>query len=172
MEHEATRRGLVLADQHDLLLWLGPLWVEARNDAYRAGYVDAQEAYDDERERIQRVVSAPGVLAAMRGYLEVPDQEEFVGWLLSAVRPGDVTQVTSLPPPELLVTPELVDMVAERVAVKLQGAYGPPALQTYASPVPPAPVSFSTPAPGNTLDLNRLTPLQRALVNAMLPQGR
>lgn len=171
MEHEAARRGLVLADQHDLLLWLGPLWVEARNDAYRAGYVDAQEAYDDERERIQRVVSAPGVLAAMRGYLEVPDQEEFVGWLLSAVRPGDVTQVTSLPPPELLVTPELVDMLAERVALKLQGTYGPPALTM---PMPPTP-TFPTPAPAApaaTLDLNRLTPLQRALVNAMLPQGR
>jgi hypothetical protein len=171
LEHEAARRGLVLADQHDLLLWLGPLWVEARNDAYRAGYVDAQEAYDDERERIQRVVSAPGVLAAMRGYLEVPDQEEFVGWLLSAVRPGDVTQVTSLPPPELLVTPELVDMLAERVALKLQGTYGPPALTM---PMPPTP-TFPTPAPvapAATLDLNRLTPLQRALVNAMLPQGR
>lgn len=105
----------------------------------------------------------------MRGYLEVPDQDEFVGWLLSAV------QAAPAPARDLRADDDFIDAVAARVAERLQGSYAPPGLQTF---VPPAPaLTYATqpppaapvPAPAGTLDLNRLTPLQRALVNAMLP---
>lgn len=117
----------------------------------------------------------PGVFANMRGSLEVPDQDEFVQWLLSAVSVPDVSNVSS----PVGLSDELVDVLAEKVAQRLQGSYGPPGLQTYVPPAPapnyaiqPPSAAAPVPAPAGTLDLNRLTPLQRALVNAMIPQGR
>ena len=114
----------------------------------------------------------PGVFANMRGSLEVPDQDEFVQWLLSAVRVPDGSNVSS--PAGL--SEDFIDLVADRVAQRLQASYVPPGLQTYAQPAPA--INYVTPppsapsVPAGTLELSRLTPLQRALVNAMIPQGR
>jgi hypothetical protein len=132
-------------------------------------------------QRVKAVLSAPGVLAAMRGHLEVRDQDEFVDWILAGVTvdPGArFTEPAAGRTDTTAITDDLVDAVAERVALKLQGSYAPPGLQTYAPPAPALtyatqpPPAAPAPAPAGTLDLARLTPLQRALVNAMLPQGR
>lgn len=130
-------------------------------------------------QRVKAVLSAPGVLAAMRGHLEVRDQDEFVDWILAGVTVDPRLSETAAGRTDKTdISDELVDVLAERVALKLQGSYAPPGLQTYAPPAPALtyatqpPPAAPAPAPAGTLDLARLTPLQRALVNAMLPQGR
>ena len=132
------------------------------HEAQARGYADATDTYADEREQMRSVIMAPGVLAAIRGKLEVPDQDEFVAWILSAVQPAPVAS------PGSAMTEDFISMVAERVAERLRPAYAPPVLQPFTPPtLSPAPPRYG-PQPG-TVDLQALTPLQRALVHAMLP---
>jgi hypothetical protein len=116
-------------------------------------------------------VQSRGVLSALRGHLEVPDTDEFIRWLLEAVpvpaaaAPAQpAVSMTPIPkplPPAPAPTPmfqgDMIEQLADIVAAKLRPVY--------------APAAPSMPAPASMVDMNRLSPLQRAMVNAML-QGR
>lgn len=133
-------------------------------------YREAHEAWSAETEKLRSVVQAPGVLAALRGHLEIRDTDEFIAWLLAAAPTpqAPVAPVAIVAPPVAPVAPptampfELIDQIADMVAAKLRPVYPPVAF---------APAPAPQPVASTVVDTARLSPLQRAMVNAML-QGR